>query len=73
MVVGVRVGPIVGGSEVGVAGGSVGGIGVEVGRTGTGVEAAFVGRVVQTTENEIVEVKLRETDDAEKVLLMEKR
>lgn len=37
------------------------------------VEATFVGRVVQTTENEIVEVKLRETDDAEKVLLMEKR
>jgi pyrimidine operon attenuation protein/uracil phosphoribosyltransferase len=36
------------------------------------VEAAFVGRVVQTTENQIIEVKLREVDDAEKVLLMEK-
>jgi pyrimidine operon attenuation protein/uracil phosphoribosyltransferase len=36
------------------------------------VEAAFIGRVVQTTENQIIEVKLREVDDAEKVLLMEK-
>jgi pyrimidine operon attenuation protein/uracil phosphoribosyltransferase len=37
------------------------------------IEAAFIGRTVQTTENEIIEVKLREVDDAEKVLLMEKR
>src|SRR5450755_3466334 len=37
------------------------------------IEAAFVGRKVQTTENQIIEVKLREVDDAEKVLLMEKR
>jgi pyrimidine operon attenuation protein/uracil phosphoribosyltransferase len=37
------------------------------------LEATFVGRVVQTTENQIIEVKLREIDDAEKVLLMEKR
>ena len=36
------------------------------------IEAAFVGRAVQTTENQIIEVKLREIDDAEKVLLMEK-
>ncbi len=36
------------------------------------IEAAFIGRTVQTTENEIIEVKLREVDDAEKVLLMEK-
>ena len=36
------------------------------------IEAAFVGRTVQTTENQIIEVKLREVDDAEKVLLMEK-
>jgi pyrimidine operon attenuation protein / uracil phosphoribosyltransferase len=36
------------------------------------VEAAFVGRTVQTTENQIIEVKLREVDDAEKVLLMER-
>ncbi len=37
------------------------------------IEAAFVGRTVQTTDNQIIEVKLREVDDAEKVLLMEKR
>jgi len=37
------------------------------------IEAAFVGRIVQTTENQIIEVKLREVDDAEKVLLMEKQ
>jgi pyrimidine operon attenuation protein/uracil phosphoribosyltransferase len=37
------------------------------------VEASFIGRVVQTTENQIIEVKLREIDDAEKVLLMEKQ
>jgi pyrimidine operon attenuation protein/uracil phosphoribosyltransferase len=37
------------------------------------IEAAFIGRVVQTTENQIIEVKLREVDDAEKVLLMEKQ
>jgi pyrimidine operon attenuation protein/uracil phosphoribosyltransferase len=36
------------------------------------VEATFVGRKVETTPQEIVEVKLREVDDAEKVLLMEK-
>ena len=37
------------------------------------IEAQFIGRVVQTTENQIIEVKLREVDDAEKVLLMEKQ
>ncbi len=37
------------------------------------IEAAFIGRRVQTTESQIVEVKLREVDDAEKVLLMEKQ
>ena len=36
------------------------------------VEAAFIGRVVQTTMNEVIEVKLTEIDNAEKVLLMEK-
>jgi pyrimidine operon attenuation protein/uracil phosphoribosyltransferase len=36
------------------------------------VEATFVGRIVQTTMNEVIEVKLTEIDDAEKVLLMEK-
>jgi len=37
------------------------------------IEAAFVGRTVQTTENQMIEVKLREVDDAEKVLLMERQ
>ena len=36
------------------------------------VEASFVGRVVQTTDNEIIEVKLREVDEDEQVLLMER-
>jgi pyrimidine operon attenuation protein / uracil phosphoribosyltransferase len=36
------------------------------------VEATFVGRKVQTTEHEIIEVKLRELDNAEKVLLVER-
>jgi len=36
------------------------------------IEAAFVGRLVQTTMNEVIEVKLNEIDGTEKVLLMEK-
>jgi pyrimidine operon attenuation protein/uracil phosphoribosyltransferase len=36
------------------------------------VEATFIGRTVQTTANEVIEVKLTEIDGAEKVLLMEK-
>ena len=36
------------------------------------IEAAFVGRIVQTTMNEVIEVKLTEIDSEEKVLLMEK-
>jgi pyrimidine operon attenuation protein/uracil phosphoribosyltransferase len=36
------------------------------------IEAAFVGRDVQTTMNEVIEVKLVETDAVDKVLLMEK-
>ena len=36
------------------------------------IEAAFVGRAVQTTMNEVIEVKLKEIDGTEKVLLMEK-
>jgi pyrimidine operon attenuation protein/uracil phosphoribosyltransferase len=36
------------------------------------VEATFVGRKVQTTQREIIEVQLREVDGAEKVLLVEK-
>jgi pyrimidine operon attenuation protein/uracil phosphoribosyltransferase len=36
------------------------------------IEAAFVGRNVQTTQNEIIEVKLQEIDPSEQVLLVEK-
>ena len=36
------------------------------------IEAKFVGRVVQTTDIEIIEVKLQEVDGMEKVLLAEK-
>jgi len=36
------------------------------------IEASFVGRTIQTTENEIVEVKLEETDGSDKVLLVER-
>jgi pyrimidine operon attenuation protein / uracil phosphoribosyltransferase len=36
------------------------------------VEATYVGRKVQTSTNEIIEVRLREVDDAEQVMLMEK-
>ena len=36
------------------------------------VEATFVGRRVQTSDLEIIEVKLQETDEMEKVLLVER-
>lgn len=36
------------------------------------IEAAFIGRKVQTTDDEVIEVKLNEIDGTEKVLLMEK-
>ncbi len=36
------------------------------------IEASFVGRKQQTDANEIIEVKFREIDDMEKVLLVEK-
>jgi len=36
------------------------------------VEAAFVGRYVQTTDEEIIEVKVQEVDSMEKVLVVEK-
>jgi pyrimidine operon attenuation protein/uracil phosphoribosyltransferase len=36
------------------------------------IEAAFIGRKVQTTDNEVIEVKLTEIDGMEKVLMMEK-
>lgn len=37
------------------------------------IEAGYIGRKVQTTDREIIEVKLREVDDAEKVLLVERQ
>ena len=36
------------------------------------IEAAFIGRTVQTSQNEIIEVKLQEIDPSEQVLLVEK-
>lgn len=36
------------------------------------IEARYVGRMVQTTSNEIIEVKFEEVDQVEKVLLVEK-
>jgi pyrimidine operon attenuation protein/uracil phosphoribosyltransferase len=36
------------------------------------IEAGFVGRKVQTTQQERIELLLREVDDSEKVLLVEK-
>lgn len=36
------------------------------------IEAGFVGRKIETTQDEIVEVKLQETDSTEKVLLVER-
>jgi pyrimidine operon attenuation protein/uracil phosphoribosyltransferase len=36
------------------------------------IEAQFIGRMVQTTDIEIIEVKFQETDSLEKVLLVEK-
>ena len=36
------------------------------------IEAAFVGRKVQTSDSEIIEVKLSEIDNLEKVLVVER-
>ena len=36
------------------------------------IEATFIGRKVQTSEREIIEVKVQELDNAEKVLLVER-
>jgi pyrimidine operon attenuation protein / uracil phosphoribosyltransferase len=36
------------------------------------IEATFIGRILQTSDTEIVEVKFQEVDDMEKVLLVEK-
>ena len=45
---------------------------VDRGRRELPIEAAFVGRTVQTTAREIIEVKLQETDGVEKVILVER-
>ena len=37
------------------------------------IEARYIGRTVQTTDDEIIEVKFQEIDDMEKVLLVERR
>lgn len=37
------------------------------------IEAGFIGRKVQTSDREIIEVKLREVDDTERVLLVERQ
>jgi pyrimidine operon attenuation protein / uracil phosphoribosyltransferase len=44
---------------------------IDRGRRELPIEAAFVGRHVQTTGREIVEVRLQEIDNTEKVLLVE--
>jgi pyrimidine operon attenuation protein/uracil phosphoribosyltransferase len=36
------------------------------------IEAQYVGRTVQTTDREIIEVKFREVDKDEQVLLVER-
>jgi pyrimidine operon attenuation protein/uracil phosphoribosyltransferase len=36
------------------------------------IEATYVGRMVQTTANEIIEVKFQEIDQQERVLLVER-
>lgn len=36
------------------------------------IEARYIGRTVQTTDDEIIEVKFREIDEMEKVLLVER-
>ena len=36
------------------------------------IEASFVGRTIQTTPNEFIELRLQESDGADKVLLMER-
>ena len=37
------------------------------------IEAGFIGRKIQTTDLEIIEVRLREVDDEERVMLMERQ
>jgi pyrimidine operon attenuation protein/uracil phosphoribosyltransferase len=44
---------------------------IDRGRRELPIEASFIGREVQTSAREIIEVKLQETDGVEKVLLVE--
>jgi len=37
------------------------------------IEAQFVGRTVQTSETEIIEVRLREIDNEERVVLVDRK
>jgi pyrimidine operon attenuation protein/uracil phosphoribosyltransferase len=37
------------------------------------IEAQFVGRTVQTSETEIIEVRLREIDNEERVVLVDRQ
>jgi len=37
------------------------------------IEASYIGRKVQTTDLEIIEVRLQEVDDEERVMLMERK
>ena len=37
------------------------------------IEASYIGRKVQTTDPEIIEVRLQEVDDEERVMLMERK
>ena len=46
---------------------------IDRGRRELPIEASFVGREVQTSAREIIEVKLQETDGLEKVLLVERQ
>ena len=45
---------------------------IDRGRRELPIEAKFIGRVVQTTDQEIIEVKYQEIDGMEKVLLVER-
>jgi pyrimidine operon attenuation protein/uracil phosphoribosyltransferase len=45
---------------------------IDRGRRELPIEAGFIGREIQTSAREIIEVKIQETDGIEKVLLVEK-
>jgi pyrimidine operon attenuation protein / uracil phosphoribosyltransferase len=45
---------------------------IDRGRRELPIEAAFVGRAVQTTQSEIIEVRLREVDGEERIMLVDR-